>query len=376
MRYKHHIRRILEKVHLFQPAKKILTYFATDHQIPIKKYNHIKETGEIDLPTHAKWEPTMRCNLKCRMCHQLERRKSDYRELTIKESKLLIDNLDDAGIKSLLLVGGEIFVRTDIFEIIEYLKNKGIECNIITNGTLINEKNIERLLACTNIYSIDFSIDGLRQTHDDIRGLKNTFDKAIKSIELINNKFIITISTVVQKRNLKEIKGLISLAKQLNIESINFILEMFSTEEEVSLSKKMMEVKNIDTYGNYRKVSIPDYSLAEIKETLKVIKEEGKKNQVITQLTTKIANKYPEEFYYGNIRETDLKLICRGLTNLYLDNQGNVLLCPYIKKNFGNVLNKSVKEIWNSGQFKDFRRRLLNNNLIPICQRCCALNYI
>jgi radical SAM protein with 4Fe4S-binding SPASM domain len=367
MKYKRYIRRILEKIRLFQPIKSLLTYLDFSRI----NYNHIKDTGEIGLPTHAKWEPTMRCNLKCRMCHQADRRKSDYHELNFEEAKSLIDNLANAGIKSLLLVGGEIFVRKDIFEILEYLMAKGIECNIITNGTLINEQNIERLLACTNIYSIDFSIDGLKETHDDIRGVKNTFNRAIKAIELINNKFIVTISCVVQKRNIKEIKELILLAKQLNVDSINFILEMFSTEDELNISKKMMDVEDIDTYGNYRNIPTPDYSIQELKEVLKIIKGDKK-----TQLTTKIANKYPEEFYYGTIRQTNLKLICGGLKHLYLDNHGNVLLCPYIKKGFGNILHTPLKEIWNCEEFKEFRKRLLHNNLIPICQRCCGLDYI
>jgi len=34
---------------------------------------------------------------------------------------------------------------------------------------------------------------------------------------------------------------------------------------------------------------------------------------------------------------------------------------------------EAVKEIWNNEEFKEFRKKLVKNNLAPICSWCCRL---
>lgn len=53
--------------------------------------------------------------------------------------------------------------------------------------------------------------------------------------------------------------------------------------------------------------------------------------------------------------------------------QGEVIFCPFIKKPFGNLLEQSFEEIWNNEEFKQFRKKLVKNNLAPVCSRCCRL---
>jgi len=61
------------------------------------------------------------------------------------------------------------------------------------------------------------------------------------------------------------------------------------------------------------------------------------------------------------------------MTNLRIDPQGNVIFCPYLRRSFGNLVEQPAAEIWNSSTMRQFRVWLLENNLLPICQRCCKL---
>jgi sulfatase maturation enzyme AslB (radical SAM superfamily) len=70
------------------------------------KIRNLVEKGFVPLPSRAKWEMTMLCNLNCIMCHQKDRRKDVSKELKTDQIKKIIDNLSNAGVKKLLLKGG------------------------------------------------------------------------------------------------------------------------------------------------------------------------------------------------------------------------------------------------------------------------------
>jgi molybdenum cofactor biosynthesis enzyme MoaA len=60
--------------------------------------------------------------------------------MPLDQIKALIDELHDTGMFRLNLVGGEPLLRRDIGRIIEYTREKGIDCAMTTNGSLVLEK--------------------------------------------------------------------------------------------------------------------------------------------------------------------------------------------------------------------------------------------
>lgn len=77
-------------------------------------------------------------------------------------------------------------------------------------------------------------------------------------------------------------------------------------------------------------------------------------------------------FYDGTIRKRT-RLFCRELTNPRIDPAGNMIHCAFLWKKFGNVLEQLVEKLWNSVEMRDFRKALLDGNLMPVCRRCCKL---
>ena len=201
-------------------------------------------------PYKATLELTMRCNLLCTMCF---RHKKDG-ELELPELKKVIDNL--GNIKEISLIGGEIFLRKDIYDILDYLKEKGLKVNLHTNGTLIDEAVAEKLERYDNFGRIGFSIDGLKDLHNEIRGSNTAFDKTVNAIRLMSSRGV-SINTVVNERNMGQLQRLFQLAKELGVEEYRIEPEMFSTSEEIESSKRMLRLNGTEVItliregGNY-----------------------------------------------------------------------------------------------------------------------------
>jgi len=98
------------------------------------------------------------CNWNCTYCFgdYPNRKETDY---TTDEIKYLIDKLYDMGTRYLNMHGGETLLRNDIGELVNYTKQKGMYCCIITNGSLLPQK-IEEVRQADNIV---ISLDGRKE---------------------------------------------------------------------------------------------------------------------------------------------------------------------------------------------------------------------
>ncbi|PNB76817.1 heme d1 biosynthesis radical SAM protein NirJ, partial [Pseudomonas sp. FW305-BF6] len=86
-------------------------------------------------------------------------------ELDTPAALTVIDDLHDAGVKVLILSGGEPLLHDDLFVLSAYARTKGFFVALSTNGTLIDEQNIAQIRAANFDY-VGISIDGLEATHD------------------------------------------------------------------------------------------------------------------------------------------------------------------------------------------------------------------
>src|SRR6266487_6362125 len=135
------------------------------------------------------------CNLACSYCFEKYMLAHKRMPLEIARSAvdLLFDYSRDEKDLSLTHFGGEPMMN---FQAVKYvteyaeekaaLLGKTIHFRMTTNGTLLNENNIDYLVQ--HKIGVLVSIDGLRATHDrfrvDKRG-RGTFDKVIKGLEML-----------------------------------------------------------------------------------------------------------------------------------------------------------------------------------------------
>ncbi|WNC72635.1 heme d1 biosynthesis radical SAM protein NirJ [Thalassotalea psychrophila] len=129
------------------------------------------------------WNLIRRCNLQCKHCYSTSLDIDFKDELNTEQIKATIDDLKVAQVPVLILSGGEPLLRPDIYEITAYAKAKGFYVALSTNGTLINEENIEKIKAADYQY-VGISIDGLEEFHDDFRRQKGSFKTSMKALKL------------------------------------------------------------------------------------------------------------------------------------------------------------------------------------------------
>ena len=174
---------------------------------------------------------TFRCNLKCGYCYGQYFNRSDT-DFSTDELLKLIDDLGKMGTRSITLGGGEPLVRNDIGDIIKRIKEKGLECGMNTNGTLI-PKRINEL---KHIDMVTVSIDGPKEMNDKNRG-EGSFDKIMAGIEAALDSGIKThTTTVITKYNYDCVDWIVEMAKDKGIQAeFNFLFNQSNDKNDSDL---------------------------------------------------------------------------------------------------------------------------------------------
>lgn len=172
------------------------------------------------------WYITEKCNLRCKHCYSSDISSTRNDELSFAECREVITQIEELK-KSYHLVrvgllGGEPFIRKDIFNIIKLLSQYGINVNLATNGTLITDE-IAMKLRDTGISFVQVSLEGPNEeVNDEIRG-KESFKKAIVGLKhLIRARIKTGIMMTVTKHNINCIRKMIDLGLQIGTSSITF----------------------------------------------------------------------------------------------------------------------------------------------------------
>jgi heme d1 biosynthesis protein len=157
------------------------------------------------------WNLIRRCNLTCKHCYSISADHNFPNELSTSEVFGVIDDLKAFGVPVLILSGGEPLLRPDIYEISQYAKEKGFYVGLSTNGTLINEKNIERIAEMEYNY-VGISLDGLKETHDKFRRKEGAFDASLHAARLCRDANLkIGLRFTITQDNEKDLPAILKL---------------------------------------------------------------------------------------------------------------------------------------------------------------------
>jgi MoaA/NifB/PqqE/SkfB family radical SAM enzyme len=135
---------------------------------------------------------TSSCNSLCRTCFYWDELNSG-RDLTFDQIRRLSETAPK--FHKLWISGGEPFLRKDLAEVIElFYRNNGMRhVNLPTNGLL--PKKLEEVVdylveRCPELtVDLNFSLDGLANTHDAIRGVPNNFEKTLATVHLAEERY-------------------------------------------------------------------------------------------------------------------------------------------------------------------------------------------
>jgi len=310
---------------------------------------------------------TGRCNLKCRFC-EMGQGIPDSGDLTTKEIRDILEELNDWGVRWLYITGGEPFVRKDIWEILEECLERGISVfRLCTNGTLLNnldesEKKLLRKTTKRLVISLD-SVESVK--HDEIRGVKGTFEKVRTFLELTardNTLPDVSLACVITADTYLDIARLIEFTHNYRVRHINF--------QPVSF---LSIFPDFDAVENKRRFLLRIEKLGTLKETIKQTIGLAKSLSVSTNL--ELLDKWICEYFFYS--QTQEYYFDRVLTNfvcskpfnyLHIHYNGDLLPCS-ILPGIDNVRGKSIREIWTK-KILAYRRRLLRKEYFPQCRSC------
>ncbi|NTW94188.1 MAG: radical SAM protein [Chlorobiaceae bacterium] len=159
------------------------------------------------FPLIIGWELTLACNLRCLHCaSSAGAARSD--ELSEKEALLICDQFPELLVQEVVFTGGEPLLSPLWMPLARRLRESGILAGMVTNGTIVTAEVIRQFRE-TGIGAIAVSIDGMRQTHDRMRGKTGLHDRLLDGIRrLLDSGIEITLITTVNAHNLGELEAM------------------------------------------------------------------------------------------------------------------------------------------------------------------------
>jgi radical SAM protein with 4Fe4S-binding SPASM domain len=171
---------------------------------------------KLGIPLGVQLDLTYRCNERCVHCY-LDH--DDHGEMTTAEIKDLLDQLAAAGVFFLILSGGEIFLRKDLFDIVEYARKLMFSVKLKTNAVMIRKARAKRI-AALGVESVQISLYSHRaEVHDAITKLPGSFKRTIEGARLLKaNGVRVSFANVLMKHNADDYPQVQALAAELGVE--------------------------------------------------------------------------------------------------------------------------------------------------------------
>ena len=168
------------------------------------------------------WNLVRRCNLTCKHCYSISADTHFRNELDTGQVFEVMDDLKGFGVPVLILSGGEPLLRPDIFDIAHRAKAMGFYTALSTNGTLIDEENIDRIDAVGFDY-LGISIDGIADTHDRFRRKPGAFNASMHGLRLCRDRGIkVGLRYTMTQDNAAELPRLLELMQRERIDKFYF----------------------------------------------------------------------------------------------------------------------------------------------------------
>jgi radical SAM protein with 4Fe4S-binding SPASM domain len=333
------------------------------------KQSILDNNGVMPLPKKLTFEPTLACNLTCTMCDRYEKpTRHNVKYLGLKEIKEIIEKLPKS-IREVYIVGGEPLIRNDIIDICKEFLKKGIKVKIHTNGTFVD---VTLELSKIKGIKVLFSIDGPTDVHNKIRGQSKVYERNMKIFrELKNQKKNFSVTSVIAEENIDMLIEMITMLKKEGVKPNFLTIELTRryTKNLIQESADILKIKPSDIPMHLKENVIPSYSFEKFKESVIELDKELKKLEYDYFFHPRYLLNNLKEFYYRTFRKNN-ELYCTHFDELRIDSKGNINHCHIFRKNFGNVFERPIEEIWNSKEFCEFRVNLIKNNLSPVCETC------
>jgi MoaA/NifB/PqqE/SkfB family radical SAM enzyme len=291
-------------------------------------------------------------------------------ELKTDQICRMIDELrEDLGVRRIRLIGGEPFLRGDIVQIIRHAKARGIHVNVVTDGTEISEERADQVVA-SGLDTLRFSLDGVGEVHEKLRGKRGCYRKTADSIHHIQEAKKrrrvshpeVQIYSVITKINYDQVLPLWNEAQTTFAPSRFLFGPLLEMTPDMVLESVWNEKQLLD--GHY----IP------IGKTLQLsAKQRAVLDSHVRQISGQQESDVPRPLLNWLARLCVKRTQCPDSNTLHINRAGYVKLCSvYTNYSYGKYPETPVKQIWFSRKHADFMHKINAGGSLPLCDEICG----
>jgi MoaA/NifB/PqqE/SkfB family radical SAM enzyme len=317
-------------------------------------------------------EVTNRCNLLCQTCPRTYLDREPLKSLSLNEFISIADQF--LYLKRALLHGiGEPLLNPILPDIIRYLKGRGVEVIINSNGILLTEK-WQRNLILSGLDQYRCSIDGASdKTFARIRGVEllPRLKKGLEGLRITKEKLgsttpHISIWCVVTRENLLELPDLVRMAASLGVPEVymqRLVYFAGQSNQQYGMARDNLAIFGKD--GDIEANIIEECIQLSASLGIQFLASGGR------DAKNSLAAARSADF-------TPWQACLRPWTSAYVTANGNCLPCcisPFATHDYeslilGNLFELPFDEIWNDPLYQEFRTNLLSKSPQQVCERC------
>ncbi|MDD4909393.1 MAG: glycosyltransferase, partial [Candidatus Omnitrophica bacterium] len=311
-------------------------------------------------PEELHIELTHNCNSKCIMCDLWDFRKRSPRapqDLSLDEIRHSVEGSQLLkGIKTVVLSGGEPFLRKDIADIVSFFNSyyPRASIGILTNAkdSDLVMKNVDKIVSGGKAPGLwlGSSLDGIGGWHDKIRGVPGAFDGLLKTARALKRDFPQIDFSVTMTLTPHNAGQLLPAKEFADREGLNFFAQFVVPK--AAREKFRWDAQTLGLIGSQVRRIIEDIigsrDYTELSGSIENIPD--------VDLLTKI-------YYWGHLVEHQVnprrffKECVAGYKFAMLNPYGDLFFCPVFKeKTAGNIRMGKFDELWLSEEAEDIRR--------------------
>src|SRR6516162_444915 len=333
---------VLSDIHNFREILSYPSKWPKGHTIAIN--SAATSIPTLSAPLEIHWEITGKCNLKCLHCYNDSIAASP--QPTMDQIRSVVNELTDAKVKvrGIIVSGGEPLMHKHLKEILPLLRPLTAELVLATNGTLINESNIDWILSAIDV--VNLSVESISaEQFAKFRGHPQVLNKVVKALRLFQSRNTPVIAqTTVSRYNIEALDELALLLKSegatswivrmpLRIGRANDNEEAFLTWQEARANEPLFE--------RLRTVYSPHFD--------------------VLHVGNRFNWSYTEPFIADERRKTDVLSCAAGTMLATIRADGTMVPCAI----FGNTTNPQMhsQPVWNGRFLSEWRDAVCFNTM-------------
>ena len=307
-------------------------------------------------PVYAVWELTLRCDLGCHHCGS---RAGHARagELTTEQCLDVAAQLGELGVREVTLIGGEAYLRPDWLDIIRAIRGHGMQCTMTTGGRGMTRERAEGA-AAAGLMSCSVSIEGPEAVHDRLRGLDGSWRAARDALGNLRGAGVpVSVNTQINAWTWRHLPELLEL-----------LIEQGAHAWQLALTVPMGRA------ADHPEMLLQPHELLDVFPALAALQARASAAGIRVVPGNNVGYFGPfEEQLRRHMPQGHAGSCGAGRSVMGIEADGTLKGCPSLQTEAwggGNVLDSSVRDVWERGRPLRYTRDRGVDELWGYCRTC------